>query len=278
MKKKLACLFLIWAVGNYSAAAESEKAVEVMFLGTYHMGNPGADLSNLKADNIFQQKRQKELDRLVDALAEFRPNRIMVEEMASPPDFASAYFGKFTPEKLKSQNDEIVQVAFRLAQKLKITAVHGIDERPEGGEPDYFPFDKVQSFAEAHKLKARLDGLTQQMQSSLKKLESDQDKSNVAQILIPLNDPNNPLMRNGPFYYELLRFGDGTSQPGADLNAGWYLRNAKIFSKLVQVAKPGDRVFVLFGAGHGYWLRHFASETPGFRLIDPLPYLQRAAK
>ena len=41
--------------------------------------------------------------------------------------------------------------------------------------------------------------------------------------------------------------------------------------------KPGDRVLIVFGAGHGYWLRHFASETPGYRNVDVRPYLQKAA-
>ena len=79
-------------------------------------------------------------------------------------------------------------------------------------------------------------------------------------------------------YYGLLPIGAGDRQPGADLNAGWYLRNAKIFAKLAQVSAPGDRVLVVFGAGHGYWLRHFASTTEGFASVDPLPYLAAAQK
>ena len=77
-------------------------------------------------------------------------------------------------------------------------------------------------------------------------------------------------------YYSILPVGDADAQPGADLNAMWYLRNAKIFGKLMQVAKPGDRVLVVYGSGHSYWLRHFASEVPGYRNVDPLPYLARA--
>lgn len=77
-------------------------------------------------------------------------------------------------------------------------------------------------------------------------------------------------------YYDLLAIGDTAQQPGDDLNAMWYLRNAKIFAKLVTVARPGDRVLVVYGSGHNYWLRHFARETPGFANVDPVPYLLRA--
>ncbi len=53
----------------------------------------------------------------------------------------------------------------------------------------------------------------------------------------------------------------------------WYLRNAKMFGKLTNIAKPGDRVLVVVGSGHAYWLRHFAGSTPGFRTVDPVPFL-----
>jgi Family of unknown function (DUF5694) len=56
----------------------------------------------------------------------------------------------------------------------------------------------------------------------------------------------------------LLALGNQKKQPGADLNAAWYHRNAKIFAKLTQIARPGDRVLVVFGSGHAFWLRHFA--------------------
>jgi hypothetical protein len=44
-----------------------------------------------------------------------------------------------------------------------------------------------------------------------------------------------------------------------------------------QVAKPGDRVLVVYGSGHNYWLRHFAMTAAGYRNVDPTPYLERAA-
>lgn len=59
----------------------------------------------------------------------------------------------------------------------------------------------------------------------------------------------------------------------AELNAAWYQRNAKIFAKLTQIARPGDRVIVVFGAGHLFWLRHLVEHMPGFALVEPNRYL-----
>ena len=60
---------------------------------------------------------------------------------------------------------------------------------------------------------------------------------------------------------------------GAVLNYGWYARNAEIFANITEIAEPGDRILIVYGSGHNYWLRHFAQETPGFELVEATPYL-----
>ena len=89
-----------------------------------------------------------------------------------------------------------------------------------------------------------------------------------------MNEATRALSDHQNFYYGLLAIGDAKEQPGAELNAAWYQRNARIFAKLVQVARPGDRVIVMFGAGHAFWLRHFVQNAPGFQLIEPRDYLR----
>ncbi|MGD9799203.1 MAG: DUF5694 domain-containing protein, partial [Parvularculaceae bacterium] len=76
------------------------------------------------------------------------------------------------------------------------------------------------------------------------------------------------------FYYDLLTYDEGEAQPGAELNAYWFMRNAKLFSKLIDVVKPGDRVIIVYGAGHKFWLDHLTEMTPGFVRIDPVDYLK----
>ena len=75
------------------------------------------------------------------------------------------------------------------------------------------------------------------------------------------------------FYYAHL-FSAEKEQPGAEFYAAWYQRNAKIFAKLTEIAQPGDRVLVVFGSGHAFWLRHFVQNTTGFQLIEPRDYLE----
>ena len=59
-------------------------------------------------------------------------------------------------------------------------------------------------------------------------------------------NPARVLSDHQNFYYALLSLANEKEQPGAELNAAWYQRNAKIFAKLTQIAQPGDRVLVRF--------------------------------
>ena len=259
-----------------ATAAGAVAPVQVMVLGTYHMGNPGRDVNNMKADDPTSPRRQRELASLATALARFKPTKILVEAETKGPDFKVASYAAFTPATLATSHNETVQIGYRLANMLGQTAVYGIDEQPGPGEPDYFPYDKLAAYAAAHGQSAELDALSAPVQAFLKDFEARQPTQTVAQLLAVMNNTSGIFNSMGPFYYASLKFGDGEAQPGADLNAGWYLRNAKIFAKLINVAKPGDRLLVIYGSGHGYWLRHFARETPGFALVDVVPYLKAA--
>jgi hypothetical protein len=75
------------------------------------------------------------------------------------------------------------------------------------------------------------------------------------------------------FYRTMLRIGLGEDQPGVDLLTAWYHRNFQICANLLQIAKPGDRVVIFFGAGHAFPLRQCVAETPGYKLVEANDYL-----
>src|SRR4051795_7960028 len=219
-KSRLLVLFA--AVGfPADASAQPTAPVQVMFLGVYHMGNPGLDVNNAKADDPLSAKRQRELEILAAELAKFRPTRVMVERVGLGNDLTPKSWGEFTPAKLAAERDEGVQIAYRLAYKLKIP-VHGIDERDRPGEPSYFPYDDLKAFAASHGEAAQLDALNAPFQAYNRKFEEAEKSKSVAALLAMFNDPGaGP--RDMAYQYGLLRFADGPRTPGADLNARWYL-------------------------------------------------------
>ncbi len=275
MKKSLAVasLLVLLATGvRGQSPTPTPPPIQVMVLGTYHFGNPGLDIHNMKVESVLTPAKQTELADVATRLAKFRPTKIAVEALSDRADFGLRKFDEFTPEKLTKNPDERVQIAFRLAKLLGEKTVFGIDEQSK--TIDYFPFDKVEAYAKTHGLTDALARLQEKIEEMMKQMEAVQKTTPIRLMLADLNEPAHLQSEHEGFYYGLLRFGDENEQPGAELNAAWYQRNAKIFAKLTQVSKPGDRVLVVFGSGHSYWLRHFAQSTPGFELIEPNGYLR----
>jgi hypothetical protein len=268
---------LILAAALAAAAPGEAEPVELMVLGSYHMGNPGRDLVNVKSDDVTQPRRQAELQAIADEIARWKPTKVAVE-MQRPAPFAVEEYRSFTADQLKTKPNEIYQIGFRIAKQLGHRDVYGFDESPADGEPDYFPFGKVDAFARANGKGAMVDSMLDFFKRRATEQEQVQARLSVAELLLRHNDPKDEQESHGRGYYGMLAIGDADTQPGAELNAYWYMRNAKMFAKLGLIAEPGDRVLVLVGSGHNYWLRHFARETPGFVNVDPRPYLEAAAK
>ena len=265
---------MLTVIGLASPAAGAPvQDVEVMVVGTWHFDNPGEDLANIQAEDVLTPRRQAELAEVAQSIARFRPTKIAVERVSSAPDLLDPNYITFRTTDLAVKRDERVQIGYRIAQMLGHQRVYAIDEQPTGGEPSYFPFDTVTSYA-------RANGQGQQLQSFLdaaahetSAFGSRQREWSISNLLVAANDKN-AFMSSIRSYYDVLGIGDTEEQPGAVLNAMWYMRNAKIFGKLMTIAEPGDRVLVIYGAGHNYWLRHFARETRGYRSVDPLVYLK----
>lgn len=257
------------------ATSPHDPPIEVMVLGTYHFDNPGLDLANAKADDVLKPRRQKELEALAAALAGFHPTRIAVERIARTPALTDHVYAGLKPGDLSAHRDERYQIAYRLAQRLNLPIVYAIDEQPGEGEPDYFPFGNLADWAKANGREEALNAALDLAKGETARIETLQAEGSIAHVLIDQNLPERAARDQG-WYYGVLNYGDTERQPGAELNAYWYMRNAKIFAKLMTVAKPGDRILVVYGAGHSYWLRHFAATTPGYRNVDPTPYLKKA--
>jgi hypothetical protein len=245
--------------------------VQVMVLGTYHMDNPGQDLHNVQAADVLTPARQAELAAVVKSLAAFRPTVLAVERVTAAPGYVDGKYAAFDGSQLARDRDERVQVGYRLAREAGLGTVHGIDEQPSAGEPDYFPFERVQASVHARGEDAALGAIMERTGRMVAAFGQRQASATIAELLRDANDPR--MLANPSMYYEMLLLDAGEDQPGAELLGYWYMRNAKIAAKLMDIARPGDRVVVIFGSGHKHWLEQVLSNTPGFQVVDPLPYL-----
>lgn len=260
-----------------SASDRTSNPVQVMVLGMYHFANPGRDVVNMEVDDVLSPKRQAEIADVVESLAAWAPSKIAVEDEAAPPMIVLSDYAE-AGALLAKDRSESVQIGYRLAQKLGHQAVYGYDERGGENEPDYFPFGKVQAFAEANGRMDEISAMFAEVAATAAEQQERLATQSMAESLFVHNDGDALALMHDRLYYSLLRFGDGDDQPGAELNAYWYMRNAKMFAKIDMISQPGDRILVLAGSGHATWLRHFVERMPGFELVEAMPYLQRAAE
>jgi len=271
---------LIATVCGLSAPASGQEPapqpVEVMILGTYHMGNPGRDVVNMEADDVTRPQRQAEIRAVVDALAQWRPTRVLVEA-ERPAPFTLDRYRAFRLDDLRTNRNEIAQIGYRLARQLGHQDVYAFDEHGGEGEPEYFQFGRIQAWANEHGRGRLIEDMLGYFRNSVAEDGRAQATNNIAQLLLLQNDPERDRRNHALGHYTFLSFGDADNQVGAEFNTYWYMRNAKMFAKIALIARPGDRVLVLVGAGHRYWLTHFAELTPGFVSVDPRPLLRRAA-
>lgn len=254
-----ACALLAMAAPAFA----EDKPVEVMILSTTHFDNPGRDVFNIAFDDVMSEKRQAEIAAVAEALDNFAPTAVAVEwgAEAAAKDYAAYVAGT-----LKPTPNEVVQIGFRLAAARKLATVHGIDVSGD------LPFEALSKYLEARGEMPKLEADLAAIAAQVAEIQAVVDNKSIAAVLRFLSDPALSA-RDNSFYRGLTRYGAGDEQPGAALLIAWQTRNTQICARLVQAAKPGDRIVVLYGSGHAFLLRQCVSETPGFRLIEANDYL-----
>lgn len=250
-------------LGLHGASAADDAPVSVMVVGTFHMSNPGLDMHNAQVDDVLSDKRQAEIKSTVAGLAKFKPTVVAVEW---PADITNERYAAYRKGTLKPSRNEVVQVGFRLAKQAGLREVRGVDVDGD------FPYGPVAAYAKAHGQSPILDAANLEIAAFVKEQESRLADGTVGGVLRWLNDPSLVAKGNG-FYRKMLLVGGGTEQPGADLLTAWYKRNFLICANLVQLAKPGDRVVLLYGSGHSFLLRQCVGEMPGYVLVEANDFL-----
>jgi hypothetical protein len=230
---------------------------EVLVLGTYHMGNPGRDIFNMKADDVLAPQRQAEIRGLLDVLARFRPTKIAFEANSNSPKIKQ--YEDYRSGKYELGRDERDQIGFRLGKALALPRIYGIDEQED------FSYPTVQDYAKAHGREKELESL---MGLFGKKVQEDNEflkSHSVLQMLLRINS-SAAVRRDRANYALFAHFGEEGNYAGATLLLDWYKRNIRIFTHLLAILEPGDRVLVIYGAGHLRILQENVQADPTLKL------------
>jgi hypothetical protein len=98
------------------------------------------------------------------------------------------------------------------------------------------------------------------------------DHGSVLEMLARLNS-DEWLKHNAGRYYTIGMFGTRSDPIGANWVQYWFGRNLAIFNSIARNTDSGDRILVIYGAGHGNHLRQLASDSGIYRVHEPMRWL-----
>lgn len=265
--KFLFCVLALTVATATSGFAQAQSKAQVMILGAYHFANPGLDYVKSDLDDHLSEKRQKQIAEVVELLAKFKPTKIAIEappEAKSPQTNYEAFLkGEYT---LKANESE--QIGFRLAKQFGHSKIFQIDHKLD------MDIGAIMAAAQQTGNRAFLE-LFQKTIAEVQELQKRQMTMTVRESLTIHNDPQ-MVARGRDLYLQMSRVRNAEKFVGADVLAGWYQRNFRIFTNLAQiVGSPEDRVLVIFGSGHAAILREMVESSPDMRLVEPNDYLKQ---
>lgn len=94
----------------------------------------------------------------------------------------------------------------------------------------------------------------------------------VLDMLKHLNS-NAWLRENAMSYYRVGLLGTPDDPVGARWVQYWFGRNLYIFNTIARKTERGDRVLVIYGAGHGNHLRQLAADSGIYRVHESMKWL-----
>lgn len=274
-----------------STQSSSENLKEAMILGVYHFNNPGQDSYNLKIGNYYTDKRQSEIQEVVDLLAQYKPTKIFVELLPSQQVKLDSLFNLYNNnlialKDIRGGQNEVYQLGFRLAKQLGIKDITAVDHQGAYLAPyadfiaDTLSIKSYQDYSENYK---------KQMEERQKNFTKNTVKENLTylnnwnhilnnhnyynNIAITVKDTSNIMFS----YKEIEKEIDGLpyqmrsfdfNNIGIELVTEWHKRNLFIYRNILEHTKEEDRILIIFGSGHIRYLNQFFNDNPEFNIVD----------
>jgi hypothetical protein len=254
--QKLAVLALI--LSAVAAHAADAPRTEVLVVGVFHMANPGRDIFNTQVDDVLAPKRQAEIAEVVAALKKFAPTKVAVEADAGDERVTKRY-AEYVAGKHELSRNETEQLGFRLAKELGHATVYPVDVDGE------FPFRHLMNFAKASGRSKEVESMMSEVGAMVKAENEYLASHTILQMLLTLNSDDRVAHDVGSYYLQGT-IGEVGDWAGADLVSAWFQRNMRIYSNVMNIATPQDRIVVIFGAGHLGWLQHDFASNPNVRV------------
>lgn len=239
---------------------------QMALFGTFHFAG-SSDLVSMNVPDLDSEQRQKEILAIVDALAKYNPTKILVE---FPPNRQAKYdslYNAYLAGNHELTIGETQQLGFRLAKKLNLTGVIGIDYNLD------LPFGEW--FLEAQ----AFDSTKFEQVITDFRMKGDEAEAFIADhslmdFFVKLNSTESD-NENKQFYFEIApSVVPDTSTTSMDMAAAWWERNLFWMRNIDQHIEKDDRVLVICGSGHRSVLVDFYRSRSNVSYVEIGTYLR----
>jgi hypothetical protein len=278
--------------------SEDSERNSIMLLGMYHFNNPGRDTYNTEVDDYGSEKRQKEMKEVVDLLEKYQPTKILVEltpkEQSKIDSLYKLYLNNAISLKdIQGGINEVYQIGFRLGKQLDGIDIIAIDHRGNWLAPyadfiaDTLEFEDYlkhsASYAKSVKEKNDLFSESSIRENLVYLNEREQILDNhnyYNNVAIKIKDTANVLFTyqegeeeiNGlPYQMRSFDF----NNIGVELVAEWYKRNLFIYRNILENSAENERVLVMIGSGHVFYLNQLLDNNSEFNVVSPNEFLKK---
>ena len=241
--------------------SENKNIGKINIVGTFHFGNT-TDYSAIVIEDLSSEKRQKELENLVENLAEFRPTKILVEREPSFTDTLTQRLAEYKKGNYELPENEVYQLGFRLAKMLELDTIYGIDYQMGLGDEELVGYlnknglmDKFAETLESAKVWAE------------KQTEFLKNKT-IGESLANLNNEETDNFNRNLYVDGILNIAENGNSPASEYVANWYKRNIFIKKNIDDLINKNDRVLVIIGAGHSAILKDFYRSSEKVEYVE----------
>lgn len=265
----ICCLAFAGCASAQTTAAPSvtvETRAQVMVLGVYHFTPGGNDYVENRLDDHLSPRRQAEIAQVLDLLERFRPTKIALELDPSDEARFNERYRRWLAGEGQLGVNERDQLGMALARRLGHNRLYSADASSD------MHFDEMLAAARA----AGQNHLVERFHAEIAGLEAHQTATqglSVRDRLIAMNSPEY-VRFNGITYLTMAQMGTRDNPVALRDMTAWLGRNLSIFAQTAQLSEPGDRILLIYGAGHKFLLDQYFSPAREFQLVDPLDYLR----
>ncbi|SDQ07250.1 DUF5694 domain-containing protein [Flagellimonas zhangzhouensis] len=244
-----------------------KQKTKVLVVGTFHFDFPGLDQLKTTDENkidVLKEPKKSELEELVAYIKKFKPTKIAIE--AQPKWNTMEKYEAYKNGEHRDNRDERYQLGMRIAMEMGLDSVYGIDTWALSD--DLYKKDSIY-------LKSLVGEVNWDMEDPYWKyaeayFEHRDKMMKQVHLLDYFKSMNSREAHNANFgLYLTGAFSTGGMQGADNLSIWWYNRNARIFSKLVQITEsPEERILVVFGNGHAAILRQLLEASPQYEFVE----------